>query len=197
MHDKRPSACRSSFYVLYSLLSFFFRFLCFRLAPVLCFARSIQFVYYGYSQKPSSSSSYIQSILSLSVSKRGKEHLLVGLGRAEDYLNAFVHWCSPNLLRLCPEKCSVISFSPTLSPILFNYTLSNSSLSRVMSIRDLGIIFDSRLNFKLQLDEVLLLKVNRTLGIILRFTSTFRDQSCLRNLYCALIRHIIQYACII
>ena len=74
-----------------------------------------------------------------------------------------------------PEKCFVISFSHSLSPVLFNYTLSNSQLadlSRVVSIRDFG---DSRLNLKLQLDEVLL-KTNRTLGFILRFTFIFRDQ---------------------
>ena len=47
-----------------------------------------------------------------------------------------------------------------------------------MFIRDLGIILDSRVNFKLQLDEVLL-KANRTLGFILRLTSIFRDQSFL------------------
>ena len=35
--------------------------------------------------------------------------------------------------------------------------------------RDLGIILDSRLNFKLQLDEDLLI-ADRTLGFILRFT---------------------------
>ena len=96
--------------------------------------------------------------------------------RLQHYLNAFVHWCLSNLLRLCPEKCSVTSFSHSLSPILFNYTVSNSSLSRVMSICALAVILDSRLNFKLQLGEVLL-KANRyvTLGFILRFTSIFGD----------------------
>ena len=53
-----------------------------------------------------------------------------------------------------------------------------------------------RLNFKLHLDEVLL-KANRTLGFILRFTSIFRDQSFQRNLYCALVRPILEYASII
>ena len=62
-----------------------------------------------------------------------------------------------------------------------------------MSIRDLGIILDSHLNFKLQLDEFLL-KANRTLGFILRFTSIFRDQSFLRNLYRALVRPLLEYA---
>jgi hypothetical protein len=44
-------------------------------------------------------------------------------------------------------KCSIVSFTRKTKPLLFDYKINGSILTRRESIRDLGVIFDSKLSF--------------------------------------------------
>ena len=68
--------------------------------------------------------------------------------RVQSDLNNIMEWCKANLLFLNFEKCLTISFSKHSNNIVFNYSFnSNSICKRVNTIKDLGIIFDSKVTF--------------------------------------------------
>jgi len=54
-------------------------------------------------------------------------------------LNKFSEWCHQNDLPLNINKYSIITYSRLHNPIFYNYTIDNTLLSRVTSIRDLEI----------------------------------------------------------
>ena len=50
-----------------------------------------------------------------------------------------------NGLRLCPQKCSVISFGRSSHKVLWNYYICGSQLARVSSLKVLGAWLDEKL----------------------------------------------------
>lgn len=107
-------------------------------------------------------------------------------------LDVFVVWCDMNRLTVNPEKCSIISFSRKLQPILFCYQLKGKVLQRVEDVKDLGVILDAQLTFKHHLSYVIE-KASRTLGFIFRIAKDFTDPYCLKSLYCSLVRATLEY----
>ena len=61
-------------------------------------------------------------------------------------LDAITAWCATCLLTLNIAKCFYIRFGLANKP-LFNYILSGIALSQVSIANDLGILFDSKLDF--------------------------------------------------
>ena len=82
--------------------------------------------------------------------------------RLQGFLSVFNLWCSLNCLSLNVSKCSVISFTRARTPLWFNYVLSDTSLPRSETARDLGIILDTKLYLDKQFDDVIA-RANRTL----------------------------------
>ena len=116
--------------------------------------------------------------------------------RLQEWINTFENWCSMNLLTISIHKCNVISFHRKKSPIIYDYSISNQALLRVDHIRDLGVTLDSALTFRLHYDNIII-KANRQLGFIFKVTNEFRDPHCLRSLYCALVRSILESSVIV
>lgn len=116
--------------------------------------------------------------------------------KLQSYLNNFVNWCSLNGFTLNFTKCSVITFHRCRNPCLFQYSLSNASLPRVDSIKDLGILLDPKLSFIPHLD-FMCAKACRMLGFIKRNTRDFKDFLTLKSLFCSLVRSILEYGSII
>src|SRR5699024_7468473 len=64
-------------------------------------------------------------------------------------LDILFNWCEDNNLFLNINKCKSITFcNKRKNVILSEYRLGNSVLSSVNEIKDLGVVFDSRLTFK-------------------------------------------------
>ena len=80
----------------------------------------------------------------------------------QKHLTTFVDWCSTNCLTLSVEKCNIISFQRKRSPIEYDYTISNQDLNRVQCIKDLGVLLDTELTFKIHYDGIIA-KANRQL----------------------------------
>jgi hypothetical protein len=55
--------------------------------------------------------------------------------------------CRLNNLVLNHHKCSIVTFTRKTKPLLFDYKVNGSILSRRESIKDLGVFFDSKLSF--------------------------------------------------
>jgi ribonuclease P/MRP protein subunit RPP40 len=92
-------------------------------------------------------------------------------------INSLVNWCNVNHLILNIEKCSIMTFSRTLSPISNNYKIGDVLLSRKESVDDLGILFDKGLSFVDHINSITSTAF-KNLGYIYRNCKSFRDIAC-------------------
>lgn len=117
----------------------------------------------------------------------------IKLQQAVTKINA---WCDTNGLSLNISKCVVVTYTRKQSPILFDYKLGGVPFSRSDNIKDLGITFDSELNFNKHVENVVISSY-KNLGFIIRNTKGFNDTKVLITLYNSLIRSRLEYSSII
>lgn len=114
----------------------------------------------------------------------------------QELLDSFAWWCNLNFLEVSVPKCCVISYRRCKSPILFDYSINGQELERVEKVKDLGVLLDFQLTFKLHYSAIVD-KANRQLGFILKIAKDFNDPLCLRSLYCSLVRSILEFASVV
>ncbi|XP_055614751.1 uncharacterized protein LOC129761075 [Toxorhynchites rutilus septentrionalis] len=90
-------------------------------------------------------------------------------------------------------KCKVITFTRGMSPINHVYSINTTPLERVQSIRDLGVVSDSKLTFNEHIATITA-KAFSVLGFIRRNASQFTDIYALKALFCTLVRSTLEYA---
>ena len=108
-------------------------------------------------------------------------------------LNSFEEWCVSNRMFLNVSKCKVVRFTNKRNPVIYNYTIHNSTLPSAESTTDLGVIFSSNGSFGQHIDHVVL-KSLRTLGFINRISKDFITPTSYTLLYKALVRPLLEYA---
>lgn len=112
-------------------------------------------------------------------------------------LDEFQQWCTLNCLNLNIDKCYAVTFSrKSSSDISFDYKLNGCVIKRSTEIKDLGIIFDSKLAFTKHIDYIVS-KSFSMIGFIRRNTQEFRDPATLKSLYISLVRSRLEYCSII
>lgn len=111
-------------------------------------------------------------------------------------LDNLYEWCLKNNLHLNIKKCHFINFTRRVSKIPAAYNIDNELIKQESVVKDLGILLDSKLSFNEHYDHILA-KANRSLGLIQRMTSDFRNINSLRLLYISLVRSTLEYNCII
>ena len=109
-------------------------------------------------------------------------------------IDRLTSWCSQNNVELNISKCKFISFTRKRQPTLHVYTVDGVRLSRVTSVTDLGVVFDSELRFTSHIDWVIS-KAFRMLGFVLRQCHDFKDVEVLKIVYYSLIRSHLEYCC--
>lgn len=97
-----------------------------------------------------------------------------------------------NRITVNVAKCAHIQFTRRKNPIDYNFKLNNVSLNKVYSVKDLGVYLDSKLTFNSHF-EYIVNKAYKNLGFIIRVTRDFTDISCIKVLYYAYIRSILEY----
>ena len=103
-------------------------------------------------------------------------------------------WSEKWQLRFHPDKCQVLRLGQTIPQFHYsmqNYDGSRQLLNTVTAEKDLGIMIDKDLNFRLH-TSLLVAKANSTLGIIRR-TFRYLDRNSFLLLYKAMVRPIIEY----
>lgn len=73
------------------------------------------------------------------------------------------------------------------------YTIGSTTLNRVSSVKDLGVLLDRKMIFNEHISTITA-KAFATLGFIRRNTMAFKDIHALKALYSALIRSQLEYA---
>lgn len=111
-------------------------------------------------------------------------------------LDRFVIWCESNYLSINISKCRSISFYKRRNPLGNTYTIGNTTIERVSSINDLGIIFDTDLTFNSHIDSIVL-KGFRMLGFIKRNSKHITDTKAITCLYNCLVRSLLEYCSVI
>lgn len=115
------------------------------------------------------------------------------VSRVQNDLNCVVEWSDNNGLCLNAKKCFVMSYYKIRHPLLCDYSISGSQLSRSSEATDLGVVFDSGLSFQSHIDYVVS-RTARLLGFIKRSTHSFSDITAIIHLYRSLLIPIFTYA---
>lgn len=111
-------------------------------------------------------------------------------------LNRLSKFCEENDLFLNMAKCNSVSFSRNHQIISFDYKINNVALQKVNQVKDLGVIFDSKLSFNAHVEKVVN-ACNRMLGYIMRQCQHFKNQKSLIVLYNAYIFSKLNFATVI
>jgi len=111
-------------------------------------------------------------------------------------LDDIVAWCDVNCMMLNSTKCSVITFHRSLNPFIFAYTLNGIILCRTSTVRDLGIVLNSKLTYHDHI-EAICLKANKMLGFINLILKDGFSLKSLKMLYMALVRPVLEYGSVI
>lgn len=85
---------------------------------------------------------------------------------------------------------------PKKNPIIFNYKLNNNTITRVEKIKDLGVVFDRKLDFTDHI-EYITSKARSLLGFIYRCAKEFIDPYTLKTIYCSFVRSNLEYASVV
>lgn len=111
-------------------------------------------------------------------------------------VDALLDWCNRNRLILNSEKCSVMSFSRSANVLTYDYKISKTKLARQCSVRDLGVLFDSKFTFSEHIDAITSAAF-KNLGFIYRSCKDFTSSECLKSLYFAFVRSKLEYCSVI
>jgi len=71
----------------------------------------------------------------------------------------------------------------------FNYTLCESTLDRLSTVKDLGVVFNAKLSFVPHIEQVAA-SASKSLGFVLRNCKHFANQSTNKVLYNSYVRSI-------
>lgn len=110
-------------------------------------------------------------------------------------LNNVTKWCGYNGLELNVNKCFSISFTRSKNHFEHTYFISGIPLKSGTTVRDLGVLFDSKLTFVPHLDNI----INRgmkNLGFLNRNCAQLSPY-CYKVLYCELVRSVLEYASVV
>ncbi|XP_063914268.1 ankyrin-1-like [Zophobas morio] len=114
----------------------------------------------------------------------------------QEDIHTFENWSKSNTLPINFGKCFIMSLTNKSCKLSFNYTINLNILSRVDSFRDLGIMFDSKLTFSLHISNIIA-EAFKSLGFIIRSSSSFNNIITFNTLYCAFVRSKLEYASIV
>ncbi len=105
-------------------------------------------------------------------------------------LDAVATWCCTWQLTLNTAKCLFSRFGLANKP-LFSYDLSGAKLAQVPSVNDLGVLFDTKLDFSSHCHKVAAKGFARTNMLLKCFYSNDRSLQC--KLFSIFVKPILEY----
>jgi len=125
--------------------------------------------------------------------KSSEDHLMLQKGA-----NCLSDWCKTWGLLLNLEKCQVTTFHSyrNLSPYFHSYTLNNTTIARVNTVKDLGVLFQSNCLFNHHINSIVN-KAFKMLGFLKRTLYFITDMKTVITMYNATVRSIVSYASVV
>lgn len=111
----------------------------------------------------------------------------------QENLNSLFSWCLNNDLNLNISKCIHICFTRNKTRFDFSYSINDIQLNSTDSEWDLGIIFDTKLDFIKHINEIKT-KALKMLGFIFRLSKNFNT---IKYLYITLVRPTLEFSSIV
>ena len=111
-------------------------------------------------------------------------------------LDNFHQYCVTNKLVLNYNKCHKITFARNRYTFDKDYKLGENVISSVDSIKDLGVVVDSKLLFDMHVRHCTQ-RAYRGLGFILRLSSDFSSLSAINALYYAYVNSVLSFASVV
>ena len=111
----------------------------------------------------------------------------------QEDLDRLTEYCYSSKLHLSIPKCNYINFTKNKNIIRFAYSLCNIPLNNVNTVRDLGILLDSKLCLDLHIEQIVN-KAYKMYGFIMRSTHDFKRTSSYLCLYKTFVRSQLEYA---
>lgn len=105
-------------------------------------------------------------------------------------------WCFDNFLLINPDKTKQLTMCRKREIISYPYLLCNSTIQRVLQIRDLGVYFDSNLSFSHHVSQIVASAL-RVMGMISRLTRDFSNHWCVVRLFCSLVRVRLEFCSVV
>ncbi len=105
-------------------------------------------------------------------------------------IDSIASWCTLWQLKLNISKCVSVRFGLADKPV-FDYSISGNLLKTVLSTKDLGVIFDSKLNFSEHCNTVVSKGFSRVHMLLKCFHS--RDRVLQIKLFNTFVRPILEY----
>lgn len=109
-------------------------------------------------------------------------------------LNRLNNYYLENTITINVNKCMAMTITRKNKIINFEYKITNTTINRTQRVRDLGVHLDHKLTFNEHVSDIVS-RSYKSLGFILRVTKPFSDIRCLKILYCAYVRSILEYCC--
>ena len=112
-----------------------------------------------------------------------------------DLIN-FGRFCDTCGLAVNAGKCSVMTFTRKIRPIVFEYSYHNTVIPRVTSTRDLGVIFDQTLSFNSHTNQ-LIKESLQVYALVRRFGRELDDPHAILAIYTGLVRSKLDFASVV
>ena len=110
----------------------------------------------------------------------------------QDDVSRLVQWSNTWNLLLNEEKCSIVNFSTSQFPIIFNYFVNGKQIPSKSTQRDLGIVVSSDYQWSSHYKKIIS-NAYKMLGTLRRIFSYSIAVSAKRSLYLSLVRSQLQY----
>ena len=107
-------------------------------------------------------------------------------------LNIIKKWSDSMQLSLSPDKCAILQLGNRTDNLARKYYIGEKELQNCTSMRDLGIIIDSKLNFSEHCSTIVK-KAAMRMNIIFRSFET-RETGFLLDMFKTFVRPILEYA---
>lgn len=111
-------------------------------------------------------------------------------------LDAIFSWSIRNKLLFNVSKCVSLRFCRSKNRIWYDYSMDGKILKSVKTHTDLGITFDEKLTFTVHASTIAN-EAYRTLGFIIRNSSSFSNFNTLKTLFFSFVRCKLEYASVI
>ena len=117
---------------------------------------------------------------------------LLDVTTLQNALTALSIWCRNNGMLLNEKKCNVITFARSNNIIEGEYVINDTPLLRVSQIRDLGVILDSKLTMKKQIDKIVS-SGRSILGFVKRRAKEFESPYLTKKFFTTFVLPVVEY----
>lgn len=109
-------------------------------------------------------------------------------------LNLIAQWCNETGIRINESKCTILSTTRKTEDrtISYNYRINNIFIERSGLVKDLGVLFDTKMSFEAHINSISS-RAYKSMGFITRSLNDFNSMETYKILYNTYVRSILEY----